>query len=106
MGTHGYRAVLNLVREDDIKHDPHGTSMGWLFCIADVMHADADDIMPGYRPSPVRERTREDVIEDNPYADTIFDMIDSGGLTHDDLRAAYAILDRFNDWVRLAGKDY
>lgn len=106
MATPGYTAVMSIIREDDITYDPHGTSMGWLFCIADVMHADADDIMPGYRPPAVRERTREHVIEDNSYAVDLFDMLDSGQLTHDDLRKVYAILNRFNDWVRLAGRDY
>jgi len=40
MHTVTTRDLMNEIKRDDIKHDPWGTAMNWLFCLCDELELD------------------------------------------------------------------
>ena len=95
----GYNAIMGEIRVEDF-YDPHNVSMTWLFAIADYMWAINGELMPGYFPSPFGVD-----LEDPDHAlGMLFEINDQ--FDDDDLRRVYKVMDRYNDWVRLAGRAY
>lgn len=103
--TSGYRAIMQMVREDDVKYDPWGTALGWLGVIGDVVKGLEGRNMPEYLPGAFSV-TRDCIVANNAYGQDVLDGLDNGTWTLADLESAYTILNRFADWVRLAGRDY
>ncbi len=99
--TPGYAALMAEIRMDDIKYDPWGTAIGWLFGIAQTVFLRFDDILPGFRPVPLAQTD-----PDGPEEEFLFHALDSGQLTEADLRRAFANLTRFDEWCRIAGRNY
>lgn len=102
--TDGYNALMYSVRTDDIRHDPWGTGMGWLFALAEVVYVESGEILPEFVPSPLL-RTRNDLEPDSTATD-VFEMLDSGTFTLADMCAVFAVLSRYVDWCRQAGRSY
>jgi hypothetical protein len=105
MKTAGYDALMGEVRLGDFG-DPHGTSMGWLFTLAEVAYVEFGEVLPEFRPSPALAFGDRPEWDDEPDQCTVFDLIDAGTVGEDDVRDVYTVLSRYNAWVRLAGRDY
>lgn len=102
--TSGYRDIVTMVREDDIKHDPWGTAMHWLSALADMVYGVDGEILDGYKPSDMFSLGV--YREENATVGDLYDMYEDGHVTTDDMCAAYKILYRFTDWCELAGRSY
>jgi hypothetical protein len=95
--------ILDLIREDDIRHDPFGTALGWHFAICDAMVEWAPPYPPpswGFRQAMGGPDT-----EDPNYV-VLNEMLDAGTITGDDLLRTGNILARYVNVCRLAGKGY
>lgn len=105
-GTPGYNVIMGEIRQDDISYDPWGTAMEWLLAIAEVTYVDSGEILAHYRPSPMRVIGDRDTLNDSHTEMMIIDYLDSGSVTLADLADVYRIMGRFDDWCRIAGRDY
>lgn len=100
----GYNVLMNAVRSDDIVYDPWGTSMSWLFALAEVTWVAFGVNLPGFQPSPLlRDRSG---LEEDSNASDVLDQLDTGFITESDIRRAFDVLSRFDEWCRQAGRDY
>ncbi len=120
--TPGYRELTGHIRMDDIRYDPWGTSIGWLFAIADVYRAATNgELLPEFEPGPYVTATTLDAMvcanrdtcdgecaacADGYTTQLVASMVADGYVTVADLRAVYATLMRFDAWCRLAGRNY
>lgn len=98
--SEGYNVIMGEVRLSDDPGDPWGSNIAWLFALADYMWAINGVILPGYRPSPMGV----DLRDCSPELETLFDLKDE--FEDDDVRRAYAILDRRDDILRMLNKNY
>lgn len=99
----GYNTIMSMVRQDDIRYDPWGTGMKYLFALADVVLVEFGEILPGYRPAPSTSG-REDL--EGYEQEVLLELLDAGRITESDLKKAYAILSRYDDWCRRDGRNY
>ena len=82
-----------------IFHDPYdqfGWVQEWRFAIADYLHFDMGETVTGFLPAPGGPDT------DSYAYDELCDISPSV----EALRYALRILDRYREWLRIAGKDY
>lgn len=101
----GYCDLMSDIRTAGDFYDPWGTTMAWMCAIADVVHVVFDDVLPEYSPSVAL--TSRDGLELGDWpTQCVLSGVDSGTLGEDDLRAAYATLNRYADWLIKAGRDY
>ncbi len=93
-----YGTTNRVLIEARIVHDPYDEFawvQDWRFAIADVLAYERGVWVPGYESFGP---------DDSTYA---YDMLtDQPGYSDDELLYAYAILTRYREWLRLAGKDY
>lgn len=104
--SEGYRYLMTDIRMQVDPGDAYGWSMGVLGNLAAAAYMYDGTVLPGYGPSIMHNPG--EVMEGDEYeqARWIVDDIENGNVTMDDVRRVYAIVDRYNDWVRLAGRDY
>ena len=96
--------ILAAMRDDDVKHDPWGTAMGWAFGVCEYLHhvALADEAIPaslGYQPAAVALGE----FDDDSYPDG--ELVHMG-LDTFTLSMAARCLSRYLDWCKAAGRDY
>lgn len=97
----GYDNIMDEVRTFHDPHDPWGSNIAWLFALADYMWLINGKVMPGYRPSPLAS------LEDcSSELETLMDIRDECPWEDADVERVYTILSRYDDWLRLAGKNY
>lgn len=109
MFTPGYLSILELFREDDYKHDPWGTSMGWLGSLADVLYVLTGEVSEDYRPSAMLWGPEDLDLdpETGSYSTrTLYDCLQDGSITEDDMRKVYKVISRYVDWAKAAGRSY
>ena len=105
-----YGTTNPVLIEARIAHDPHdefGWVQGWRFAICDALLFDWGYLAPGYR-------TMADEPEDTHELQMIRDLyeMDDDSIPRDywyredELKYALVILDRYREWLRIAGKDY
>lgn len=110
------KAIRDAIRMDDIAHDPWGTSQGWRFGIARVLHAcdpslvpDEWQYQPGASTSTERFRDLVNAIDDEnaEHPDIeIAEMLYEEEVTVEDLVRAGNDLARFSALCKLYGRDY
>lgn len=111
MRTDGYTALMEEVRMSDFG-DPYGAVSGWLFAIGEAMYVIHGQTMPEFRPSPLLRAFRRDCkwfrghVDESWELSTVVDLIDGGAVSPADLRAVWCVLSRYDEWVRLAGRNY
>lgn len=96
----GYNVIMGEVRVFDDPADPWGSNIAWLFALADYAWAITGELLPGYTPSPMGV----DLRDCSPELETLFDI--NGEFDDADVRRAYLILSRRDNWLRLAGQNY
>lgn len=82
-----------------VMHDPYDQfawCQEWRFAIADVLTHDRHETVPGFRPgfngADVESYAYQDIATSPPSDDALW--------------YALKILDRYREWLRLAGEDY
>lgn len=100
--TAGYQLLMGEIRNGDFD-DAWGTTMGWLFGVAEVMFLRFDDVLPGFRPAPSLSIAS---IEDDYPAGMVLDYVDNDSVTEDDLRDVFTVMSRYADWLKLADRSY
>lgn len=101
----GYNLIMTEARTTGDWYDPYGAAMGWLFALAEVMYVSYGEMMPEFTPSIVMVEGDRSSVEGYE-AESLFEFIDAGLIDDDDIREAYATLSRYDDWVRVAGRNY
>lgn len=96
----GYNAIMGEVRVSHDPHDPWGSNIAWLFALADYVYLMDDEVLPGYHPSVLGVDVRNSSSE----LEMLFEINDQ--FEGDDVKRVYTILSRYDDWLRLAGKNY
>lgn len=100
--TTGIRAVFDRMRQDDLRHDPWGTSLNWHFAVCDLMVEWA----PPY-PPPEWGYSNPFGPEDDSYPyQELAEMITAGEFDPGDLLALGTVLDRYENLLIRAGRDY
>jgi hypothetical protein len=100
--TAGYKALMGEIRLGDFG-DPWGTAMGWLFALAEVTYVEYDLLVPDFQPSPFL-RDREDL--EGYEQESLLYLIDIGAIDLADIESVFTVMSRYDDWCRLAGRDY
>lgn len=105
--------ILNLMREDDIAHDPWGTAMAWGFAVCEVLYAAGEEVPRtlDYLPSPyvALSTERPEEFPDCVVWDALHDAsawVSGTTISVEDVQYAGLIIGRFLDWCKLAGRDY
>jgi hypothetical protein len=75
-------------------YDIFGFCQEWRFAISDVLVWDMGESVPGFRSMGP---------ETDSYA---YNWLRDQDAKADDLRYALRILDRYREWIRIAGRDY
>lgn len=87
--------VLDMTRDTDM-YDPFGWVQGWRFALCDYLTFDLGESVPFFRASafgPEEDSYEyQELISLNPEAE--------------EAQYALKILDRYREWVRIAGRDY
>lgn len=92
----GKRAVLG---EALINHDPYDEFawvQSWRFAIADRLYWYEGAYVPGYDPGPMS----------GPDLTFAYEQLAELEPTEDQMWYALGILDRYREWLRIAGRDY
>ncbi len=106
-----YGTTNPVLIEARINHDPYDEFawvQGWRFAICDALLWDWGVSVPGFSPGAATEP--EDTFELAAIR-TLYE-IEDGSIPvdqwhlEDELRYALKILDRYREWLRIAGKDY
>lgn len=103
VNTPGYYAIMSEIKMMHGDGDPWGTNGSWMFALADYMWYWCGEILPGYRPSPVKYDFNT-LCERSWELDVLVDIMDLW--EDDDIRQVYKVLSRYDDWLRAAGKNY
>jgi len=98
--TDGYNVIMELVRSSHDPHDPWGCTTEWLFAICDYQWLINGEILPEYRPAPGLSLKGHDGWAFGELLESNIDWDDS------DLMRVYALLNRYDNLLRLAGKNY
>ncbi len=96
--SRGYNITMNEVRMNNDPVDSWAGNGGWMFAIADYMLVVFGEVMPDYQPSPTSFDT--DVMSYE------LEFLISQKPSSIDLRRVYAVLNRYDNWLRLAGRNY
>lgn len=99
----GYNAIMDEIRISRDSAAPWGSNVAWMFALADYSWLKLGEILPGYRPSP--QPISYEGLEEGSEFYTLVNGV-SSEWTDADLRRVYKILSRYDDWLRLAGKNY
>lgn len=96
-------AILQRMREDDLRHDPWGTSLTWHFAVCELMVEWA----PPYPPSEwgFRQAMGGPDTENHAYQE-LTDMIEAGEVDPDDLLRVGQVLHRYEAMLERAGRSY
>lgn len=106
MVSNGYKALMGVVRDtDDFDYDPWGSNISWLFALAEVAQWNYAATLPDFHPG-LFEHTRESLCEDSWEAGLIIDMLDDGRINRTDIEDVYRVLSRYDNILRLAGRNY
>lgn len=99
----GIRDVMSRIREDDVEHDPWGTSLTWHFAICDLMV----EWGPPYPHSDwgFRQTIGGADTESHAYQDLSW-MLENGELSPHDLLAIGKILHRYENMLERNGRSY
>jgi len=100
VNTPGYYSVMAEVKLTHGNGDPWGTNISWMFALADYMWYWCGELLPGYRPSPIKFDMKDISYE----LQVLMDILDEW--EDDDIRQVYKVLSRYNDWLKAAGMDY
>lgn len=106
MYTPGYLAIMNEIKTDVGMNRDQGLSvwdsnMCWLFALADYMFYWVGETMEGYTPSPIRFDVDTALLE-SPELATLGDL----DFNDQDVRDVYAVIYRYDTWLRMAGENY
>lgn len=102
MARNKYGTTNPVLIEARINHDPYdqfGWVQEWRFAIADYLHFVCRVHVPDFHPAPSGPDT------DN-YPWSVLMAMAPCETTGDKLKYALNILDRYREWLRIAGKDY
>jgi len=105
--TSGHQALTDVWRDSFDPGDPWGSNVSWLFAIADALwHADSE-LVPAdweyvHSSACVGMWSREDDWPDGE----IVDLIECGTVTSADLLSFGVIVNRYDEWCRLAKLNY
>jgi hypothetical protein len=92
----GQRAILG---EALVNHDPYdqfGWCQGWRFALCDFLYWDQGETVPGFRPG-----------FNGPDIDSFeYSQLTCSDYTTEQAEYALMILDRYREWLRIAGEDY
>lgn len=100
--TDGYREIMSLVRMSDFD-DPWGTAMEWCFSLAETVYVETGDILPDFDPSPAL--TGRNAVDTYPALE-LLEMLDGAHCTIADMKQAFTVMSRYEEWCRLAGRNY
>lgn len=103
MVTDGYKYLMGEIKMTYGDGDPWGTTINWLFCLAEVAWIEFGELMPDFRPSPIHD-SRSDLYDYEHHI--ILDGIDYGNVTSGDIRTVYKVMHRYDDLLRAAGLNY
>lgn len=103
MVTDGYKYLMGEIKMTYGDNDPWGTTMRWLFGLADVVYVEFGKLVKDYRPSPLLN-TRDDL--EGYEHDMILAGIDEGTVTEEDVWNVYDVMYRYVDILRAAGLNY
>jgi len=108
MESDGYNAIMSGWRMAFDGVDPWGSNISHMFALADVYCVETGKCLPNYRPSPfLAGETLESLAESEDYpADEYARMLSKGEITTEDIRRAFTILSRYDDWCRRDGQNY
>lgn len=90
------RNILNVARENYDAGDVFAWCQGWRFVLCDFLTHEYGEQPDGFRPDA--SGPDEDAYE--------YERIAEEGAQPDELWYAFKILDRYREWLRLAGRDY
>lgn len=96
-------AVFAMMRQDDLRYDPWGTSLSWHFAVCELMLEWAPPYPPaewGFRQGMGGPDT------DNFAYQEITAMIEAGDLDPNDLLHIGTVLNRYEDMLKQAGMSY
>lgn len=107
MRTDGYTALMAEVRTSDF-YDPYAAAMGWLFAMGEAMYVIHGQTMPDFRPSPFMEPFRRETlhVDESPELEALIGLINVGTVSPADIRSVWTVMSRYDEWVRLAGRNY
>lgn len=108
METDGYNAVMGEWRDSFDGGDPWGSNISHMFGLADVYYVATGECLPYYWPSPfLANATVESLAEsyDSPTCEYAL-MLSEGEIETEDIRRAFTILSRYDDWCRRDGRNY
>lgn len=94
MKSSEYKDLMSEIRMSFGGGDEWGTNIGWLFGIADVLTFDCGYCPADFRPSPLGP------------AEECYEYEVACTYSFGTLKTAYTVLSRYDDWLRLAGKNY
>lgn len=101
-GTDGYRTIMDEIRAGDF-YDPWALAMGWLYGLAEVLYVDTGEVLADFTPSPAL-RDRSDLEGDEH--EMLCELLDTKLITYADMVDAYKVMSRYENWCRIAGRDY
>lgn len=109
VNTPGYYAIMAEVKQDisvnrDYLGDVYSSNITWMFALCDYMWYWCGEILPGYRPSPVRFDMEAYLEESHELYTLINGLCDEW--TDDDVRQVFKVLSRYDDWLKAAGMNY
>jgi hypothetical protein len=90
------RDTLVLTRDSYDAHDPFGWVQGWRFALCDYITSELGGYVPDFRQGPfgaeVEAWEYETLMDEEPDIESA--------------KYALKVLDRYREWLRVAGKDY
>lgn len=99
----GYNHIMCEIRQDVDKYDLWGKNIAWMFVLADVAYIEYGVCLPEYRPAAALH-TRDDFETED--ATVISEYIDDNIIDLYDIERVFAVLSRYDDWLRMAGLNY
>lgn len=107
MRTEGYNAIMDEIKADiganrKMDLDVWGANIEWLFSLAAYMYYWRGEVMEGYTPPSATRFVLDEVLEKHWEVGVLLDL----DFEDEDVRNVYAVLYRYDAWLRMAGKDY
>ena len=106
----GYNQIMGLALDCHDPADQFGWVQEWRFAIAELLLFDFGYLVPGFRTSASNPEPDNYAVENIRAlyggSNDMTDMPREHWHFEDDLKRVLLILDRFRNWIHIAGKDY
>lgn len=104
----GYNEIMGIVRDSFDPGDPFASVQEYRFALCGLLLFDFGHLVPGFHAGAATEPEDCCAVEElrSLYVVTEDGIDPEFWHYEDDMRRALVMLDRYREWIRIAGKDY